>query len=448
MKTIFRKTLGILLIALTIIGCRKETIVTGGNDWTTATHNSSTPNHSVVFDDDKVHRIDLVITADDWTTMQDDIESIYGGASSGPGQFSDQTPIYIPCQFYYDDIQWYNVGVRYKGNSSLSNVYGSGISKLPLRFKFDEYDYLYPEITGQDFYGFTELSMSSNFDDKSLIREKAASDLFKDFGVPCSRAAFYRVYVDYGDGPIYFGMYTMLEVVFDTALENCFNSNSGNCYKPDGSAASFADGTYNISELENKTDGTDWSDVESLYNIINSSDRTSNPSAWRTNLESVFNVDGYLKYLAVNNTIQNWDTYGRMTHNYYLYNDPVDGKLNWIPWDNNEAFQDGKMGGAMEIDGSDIGADWPLVNYLLTDDTYEAQYKNHLRDFVDNYFNSSIMSNKYNAYYSLIEQYVTGVDGEIDGYSFLNSSGDFSSALSELTSHVSFRTTVVNNYAP
>jgi spore coat protein CotH len=32
--------------------------------------------------------------------------------------------------------------------------------------------------------------------------------------------------------------------------------------------------------------------------------------------------DVFLKYLAVNGIIQNWDIYGLMVHNFYLYNDP------------------------------------------------------------------------------------------------------------------------------
>lgn len=41
----------------------------------------------------------------------------------------------------------------------------------------------------------------------------------------------------------------------------------------------------------------------------------------------MFDVDGFLRYLAVNGIIQNWDTYGRMVHNYFLYNAPETGKL-------------------------------------------------------------------------------------------------------------------------
>jgi spore coat protein H len=62
-----------------------------------------------------------------------------------------------------------------------------------------------------------------------------------------------------------------------------------------------------------------------------------------------FDRDVFLKYLAVNTIIQNWDTYGRMTHNYYLYNNPDNNLLTWIPWDNNEALQNSKMGGSLRL---------------------------------------------------------------------------------------------------
>jgi hypothetical protein len=64
-----------------------------------------------------------------------------------------------------------------------------------------------------------------------------------------------------------------------------------------------------------------------MYDYLHASTRTSNPTQWEKDLEPEFDVDGFLKYLAVNTTIQNWDTYGRMTHNYYLYNDPAMGIL-------------------------------------------------------------------------------------------------------------------------
>ncbi len=180
-----------------------------------------------------------------------------------------------------------------------------------------------------------------------MLREKVAGDVFRNAGLAGSHTAFYTVYVDYGDGPVYFGVYTMVEEVDDTVLDTQFADDDGNLYKPEGTGASFAEGTFSEDVFVKKTneDEADWSDILSLFAALHDDTRTTDPAAWRTNLEAVFDTDVFLKYLAVNTVIQNWDTYGRMTHNYYLYNDPDTGRLTWIPWDNNEALQEGKMGG-------------------------------------------------------------------------------------------------------
>ena len=438
-----KKIAFILFILVSFISCKKIIIVDSGeglSDWTAATHNASSPSYSF-FSDNVVRRFDITIDEAWWSIMQDHLEEY--NSSSGPGDFSDVTPIYVPCNLEYNGINWYNVGIRYKGNSSLSSASGNG--KLPFRLKFSEFSDDFPQITGQNFYGFNDLSLSSNFNDKSLMREKVASDLFRDFNVPCSRSVFCEIYIDYGDGPTYFGLYTVLEVVFDSAVKNEFGSSTGNCYKPEDDGAAFSYGSFDQSYFENKSGGANFSDVEDLYSTIHSSLRTSDPTSWRSTMNSYLNMDDYLKYMAVNFSIQNWDTYGRMPHNYYLYNDPNTGQLNWIPWDNNEAFEEGKMGGALSIDLSDATDDWPLLSYVIADPVYEAQYKVHLRDFIDNHFNTSNMSSIYSNYSSLIQ---TSVDSETSGFTYLNSSSDFTNALNDLNTHVSQRYSVIDSYAP
>jgi spore coat protein CotH len=142
-------------------------------------------------------------------------------------------------------------------------------------------------------------------------------------------------------------------------------------------AATFASGTYDEDEYVKKTneDDMDWSDIESLFTVLHDETRTTDPATWRTNLEAVFDTDVFLKYLATNTLIQNWDTYGRMTHNYFLYNDPASSKLTWIPWDNNEALQYGKQGGSLPFNFSGlVASEWPLIGYLYADAVYKAKY--------------------------------------------------------------------------
>ncbi|WP_406683098.1 CotH kinase family protein [Seonamhaeicola sp. MEBiC1930] len=418
-------------------------------DWTADTHSKDAePNFDKIFPDDEVQRLDIVISEDNWDVMIDDMTSLYGafGSRSGSNNFSDENPVFVPASVFHNNIEWYKVGVRFKGNSSLASSWRSGIMKLSFKLDFDEFEDNYPQIDNQRFYGFKKLSLKNNYDDDSQLREKAAAEVFRNAGLAVSHTAFYQVYVDNGDGPEYFGLYTLVEEVDDTVIETQFSSDEGNLYKPDGDAASFASGTYDEDEFEKKTneDEADFSDVASLLSILHDGSRTSDPESWRNNLDAIFDTDVFLKYLAVNTVIQNWDTYGRMTHNYYLYNNPDTGKLTWIPWDNNESLQYGKMGGSLSLDFSGLSSSsWPIIGYIYQDEVYKARYDTYVQEVVDGAFNVSTMQALYTTYSSLVESYATT---EVSGYSFLSASSDFYSAVSTLKSHVSSRASAVSNY--
>lgn len=460
--TLLRLLLLITIFAFSFTSCTKDaddvevdnTVVIDdtdfeATDWTTDTHSKDAdPNFTEVFDDNAVKRLDIVVTEERWENMLVDMTNLYGSFGSGHGNFSDddEDPIFVPAEVFYNGIEWYRVGIRFKGNSSLASSWSNGILKLSFKLDFDEFEDDYPQIDNQRFYGFKKLSLKNNYNDKSMLREKVAGDVFLNAGLAASHTAFYTLYVDYGDGPIYFGVYTLVEEVDDTVIDEQFSDDDGNLYKPDGDAASFALGTYDEDEYVKKTneDEGDFSDVESLLSIVNDESRTSDPTAWRTNLDNVFDTDVFLKYLAANTVIQNWDTYGIMTHNYYLYNDPDTEKLTWIPWDNNEALQTGNQGGALSLDFSGLrSSEWPLIGYLYADDVYKAKYDAYVQEIVDGAFNTATIQAQYATYSALIEPYATS---EIDGYSFLNSSSDFQNAISELNSHVVQRANAVSNY--
>jgi len=255
------------------------------------------------------------------------------------------------------------------------------------------------------------------------------------------------MYVDYGDGPIYFGLYTATEIVEDAMLEDQFGSNAGNCYKPENEAATFAYGTFNPEDFDLKTneDMADYSDVEALYNVLHSSNRTIDAEQWKTELESVFDVDNFMHWLAVNTVIQNWDTYGIMGHNYYLYNNPYTNKLVWIPWDNNEALSNEKRE-PLSFSMDEVGSSWPLIRYLINIPEYEALYEAYLQEVIEGAFNPSKVKETYSYYHNLISDYVIGAEGEIDGYTFLNYSSQFTNSLDDQNTHVDARHDAVMNY--
>ncbi|SDU46191.1 CotH kinase family protein [Desulfobacula phenolica] len=466
-----------------------EDDITRPEGWTAETHgDDASANYEVVFKDDEVGRIDLTITASDWEAMMTDenlvaaygsfgsqsaigmppademepddvVEPVGGMAPPGgmppPGGINEEAveltenPIWIPCTLTFTGITWNYVGVRLKGNSSLRDAWTAGIYKMPFRFDFDEFEDIYTEIDDQRFYGFKKLTLSSGYKDDSLIREKIVADIFRGLGVPAPRTAFYRLFIDCsdGEGARYFGLYTMVEVPTDPMLEAQFWTSDGNLYKPDGATASFGAGSLSEEDFDKETnkDEADYSDVNALYTAIN--DTTSDDETWKSTLESIFDVDSFLNWLAVNTVIQNWDTYGNMTHNYYLYND--DGMLTWIPWDNNEALKDTDAAIqnplSLELDEGSLDV-WPLISRVLEQTEYKNIYQQYCETTVTDYFNTENMQVLYEDAHNLICNYVVGDEGEQEGYTLLNSSQDFINSLDYLNTHVENRESAVTNF--
>lgn len=458
----------IVILLLLFSACRDENLLmdleeeeqeiidtTNYSDWNDATHsNSAELNYDVVFNQNEVLRFDIVIDADNWSTMQSDLAANLsssggggrpGGGGGGQTLTTDYDPVWVPCSFKFNNTEWYHVGIRYKGNSSLQSAYQSGNNKLSLKLDFDEFEDDYPAIENQRFYGFKQLNLNNNFDDPSLMREKVGADLFRQFGLVSAQTAFCVVYIDNGSGPQYYGVYALVEEVDNTVYKTQFTQSTGNLYKPDGDPASFASGTFNTDEMYLKTneDSANYSDVEALYDAINSSLRTSDIDTWKSTLESVFNVDVFLKWLAANTVIQNWDTYGIMPHNYYLYNNPENNLLTWIPWDNNEAFQVGKNGGALSLSHSEVSNSWPLITYIIDQSEYEAIYNEYLQQFIDEVFIPSDMISIYSKYYDLLQDYAYA---EQSGYTYIYYDGQFDAAVETLKSHVQSRNDAVNSY--
>ena len=184
-------------------------------DWTDVTHSKSAdPDFDEVFDNSKVKRFDFVVTPERWQTMLDNMTELYGEfgqRSSTPGlSDTDENPDFVPSDVYYNGKQWYRVGIRFKGNSSLQTSWEQGVLKLSFKMDFDEFEDDYPQIKNQRFYGFKKFSLKNNFDDNSLLREKVAADTFKNAGMAVSNTAFYTLYIDHGNGPEYFGLYTLV----------------------------------------------------------------------------------------------------------------------------------------------------------------------------------------------------------------------------------------------
>lgn len=397
--------------------------------WSEATHAKGVDgDYATVFQQDALPRLEITICPDDYTAMQAELYDALGEPGAGgrpPPGLGDFTPMYVPVTVAFDGRTWPYVGMRHKGNSSLMLAWLQGVEKLPFRLNFDYYEDDVPEVDNQRFHGFKELKYSSAFEDDSFIRDKLTSDLFREAGVPAAAGGLVAVYVDAGAGPMYWGVYAGFEDPAGELLDSWFGDDSGNAYKPDGETATLGD--FAVSDFEKKTneDDEDWSDLRTFIETLN--DGSLEGEAWRTALELSFDMDAYLRYLAMNNLVGNWDSYGNMTHNYYLYGDPaLEGRLIWIPWDFNEAMRTNGKAPLIPISLEDLDPRWPMLARVADDPVYKERYTEHLVELLETVFTEDNVRTRAE---TLQDRIASAVADEMAPYTHLRSYGRFEDAL-------------------
>ena len=288
----------------------------------------------------------------------------------------NRSPMWVPATIRFAGQEWTHVGVRYKGASSLS-PWVMGDMKLPFKFDFDQFEDDYPEIKNQRFFGFKQLALANNYQDPTGLRDAVVYELLAEAGLPSLRTAPYEIVLDFGEGPVRLGLYTMVEVVDDTGVPSTFGSDDGNIYEGEGLGASLAREDVHLLEdsfqKKNNEKKGDWSDIWALYDALNSPKRTTDPAAWRAELEAVFDVDGFLEWLGLAAMVGHADTYGFAYHNFYLYDDPATGKLSWYSWDHNLTLRN-DMRALLPFDKANVSDAWPLIRFLWDDPVYRERY--------------------------------------------------------------------------
>ncbi len=234
---------------------------------------------------------------------------------------------FYKCNVTIDGNEIKDIGVRLKGESSYDFTKGKKKS-----FKLDFNCF----VRKQKYCGVTRINLNNNYKDPSLMREKITLDMLAKEGLPTSRSAYAKVYLN----DEYWGLYLMVEGINKDFLKRNFNNASGNLYigEPNGTLeklATLSDYARNYRKKNNKKEN-DWSDLIQFISTVNSENTAKNQGA---NLDSIFNLDNCLKTWAINNLLVNVDAYNMMyPHNYFLYSDSISGKLQWINYDYNYSF--------------------------------------------------------------------------------------------------------------
>jgi len=138
--------------------------------------------------------------------------------------------------------------------------------------------------------------------------------------------------------------------------------------------------------------------VIELSRLINRAD----DATFRQQIESHLAVDEFLRYVAVNSAITNFDSFLSTGHNYYLYINPTDGRCHFIPWDMNLSFGGYTwLGTAEQISATSITHAYAdhnrLIERLLAIDSYAAAYRAHMRRLIDGPLSPEKMRNRFAA---------------------------------------------------
>lgn len=336
-----------------------------------------------LFDTGSVHTLDIVM--DDWE----------GFISTCKNEE------YSPCSVVIDGESFGNVGLRAKGNTSLTQVESYGNNRYSFKLEFDRYE------SGQTYYGLDKLSLNNIIQDNTYMKDYITYQMMGAFGAVSPLCSYVYIRVNGGD----WGLYLAVEGVEESFLKRNYGGDYGELYKPDSQSfggkdmpgwgdSSGAQGMPDIPGMENLPDmgsppdmgekpdmgnipeppgggaqpgqpenmpekggfggfgGFGSDDVSLIYtdddyssyqNILSNAktditdrDKDRLIAALkklnsREDLENTVDVENVIRYFVVHNFVCNFDSYTGSMIHNYYLYEDG-GRLSMIPWDYNLAF--------------------------------------------------------------------------------------------------------------
>ncbi|WP_252247483.1 CotH kinase family protein [Clostridium sp. ZBS4] len=163
---------------------------------------------STVLDKESITNIDIDIDDSDWNWL---IENALNEE-------------FRSCNITINGETFYNVGIRPKGNTSLTSVASDDTTdRYSFKIKFDKY------VDGQTYHGLESIVLNNIIQDSTYMKEYITYDLYESLGVATPEMSYSNITVNNEN----WGLYLAIEVIDERYLENNFGSNEGNLYKPE-----------------------------------------------------------------------------------------------------------------------------------------------------------------------------------------------------------------------
>lgn len=164
---------------------------------------------SKLFDTSEIMSVNIIMDDDDWNEMLDNAMS----------------EEYYSCDVEINGTTFKNVGIRPKGNTSLSSIVNDpDTDRYSFKLEFDHY------VDGQTCFSLDKLILNNNYSDATMMKEALIYDMFQYLGADASLYNFAKISVN-GD---YWGVYLALEAVENSFLVRNYGAQNGELYKPEG----------------------------------------------------------------------------------------------------------------------------------------------------------------------------------------------------------------------
>ena len=241
------------------------------------------------------------------------------------------TDVEVPAAAIVDGRTYQNVGVHFRGMSSYMMV-PEGL-KRSLNLSFDFVD------EKQELEGYRTLNLLNANGDPTFVRGMLYSEIARQY-IPAPKMNLVRVVIN-GES---WGVYVNAQQFNKDFTRDFFTSTKGARWKVPGSPGGRGGMEYlgedraaykRTYEIKTKDDPKAWSDLIHLFRVLNETPAEKLEAA----LSPILDVDGALKFLAVEVALVNSDGYWARASDYSIYQDEK-GTFHVIPHDQNEGLAD------------------------------------------------------------------------------------------------------------
>ncbi|MBL9137576.1 MAG: CotH kinase family protein [Verrucomicrobiales bacterium] len=317
------------------------------------------------------------------------------------------TDVEVPAKLVVDGKTYVDVGVRYRGASSFFTVGEGRKRSLNLSLDFAKKD--------QRLGGYRTLNLLNSHTDPTFLRSILYYQVAREF-LPAPQANHVRVVIN-GEN---WGIYVNAEQFNADFVHAHFGTREGARWKVPGSPRGNGGLSYLGEEIApyrrhyeiKSADKTDsWTKLIRLCRVLT---ETPIPELEKA-LEPILNLDGALRFLALENVLINCDGYWIRSSDYNLYCDSQ-GRFHLIPHDANETFRapdgpgwrGGEDGRPMELSpfaGSE-DANKPLLGRLLAVPNLRSRYLGVVRTISEKWLDWSKVA-------PLAEQYQSQIAADV-----------------------------------